>query len=92
MLKSAQAQVAALQAEINWLIEQYRLARKQRYGPSSEKTVAGDGSVQLSFLFNEPECMAKESAPEPEIETVAVKAHARKACRSARRNCRKTSR
>jgi len=75
-------QVAALQQENNWLIEQIRLARKQRYGASSEKTVAGDGFVQLSYLFNEPECMAREVAPEPDIETVAVKAHARKARRS----------
>jgi transposase len=71
-------QVAALQQENNWLIEQIRLARKQRYGPSSEKTVAGDGFVQLSYLFNEPECMAREGTPEPDIETVAVKAHAQK--------------
>ena len=77
-------QVAALQQENNWLIEQIRLARKQCYGPSSEKTVAGDGFVQLSYLFNEPECMAREGAPEPDVDAVAVKAHARKARRSTR--------
>ena len=77
------AQVATLQQENNWLMEQIRLARKKRYGSSSEKTVAENGSVQLSYLFNEPECMAKENAPEPDMETVAVKAHARKARRSA---------
>jgi len=76
------AQVATLQQENNWLMEQIRLARKKRYGSSSEKTVAENGSVQLSYLFNEPECMAKENAPEPDMETVAVKAHARKARRS----------
>ncbi len=80
-LKSAQAQVAALQQENNWLIEQIRLARRQRFGPSSEKTASGDGVVQLSYLFNEPECMARESAPEPDVEQIAVKAHARKARR-----------
>ena len=76
------AQVATLQQENNWLMEQIRLARKKRYGSSSEKTVTENGSVQLSYLFNEPECMAKENAPEPDMETVAVKAHARKARRS----------
>ena len=76
------AQVAALQQENNWLIEQIRLARKQRFGPSSEKSPAEDGAVQLSYLFNEPECMARENAPEPDVEEIAVKAHARKPRRS----------
>ena len=82
MLKSVQAQVAALQEEISRLTEQIRLARKQRFGASSEKSQPEDGSVQLSYLFNEPECMARESHPEPDIEEVAVKAHARRARRA----------
>ncbi len=72
------ARVAALEQEISWLTEQIRLARKQRFGASSEKSPADDGIVQLSYLFNEPECMAGESHPEPDIEEVAVKAHTRK--------------
>ena len=82
VLKTAQARADALQQENNWLIEQIRLARKQRFGPSSEKTASGDGVVQLSYLCNEPECLAREKAPEPNIEQIAVKAHARKARRS----------
>ena len=82
VLKFAQAQVAALQQENSWLIEQIRLARKQRFGASSEKTTADEGMVQLSYLFNEPECMAREVALEPDVEAIAVKAHARKARRS----------
>ena len=81
-LKSALAQVVALQQEINWLTEQIRLARKQRFGASSEKSPADDGVVQLSYLFNEPECMARENTPEPDVEEIAVKAHARKARRA----------
>ena len=81
-LKSALTQVATLQQEVNWLTEQIRLARKQRFGASSEKSRADDGFVQLSYLFNEPECMARESQPEPDIEEIAVKAHARKARRA----------
>ena len=76
------AQVATLQQEVSWLTEQIRLARKQRFGPSSEKSNPNDGMVQLSYLFNEPECMARENAPEPDMEEVAVKAHARKARRA----------
>lgn len=37
LLKSAQARLAVLQQEVNWLTEQIRLARKQRFGASSEK-------------------------------------------------------
>ena len=81
-LKSALTQVATLQQEVNWLTEQIRLARKQRFGASSEKSRADDGFVQLSYLFNEPECMARESQPEPDVEEIAVKAHARKARRA----------
>ena len=62
------AQVATLQQENIWLIEQIRLARKQRFGPSSEKTATDEGMVQLSYLFNEPECMSRESAPEADVE------------------------
>ena len=81
-MKSLQARVAALQQEVSWLTEQIRLARKQRFGSSSEKSPADDRAVQLSYLFNEPECMARENAPEPDMEEVVVKAHARKARRA----------
>ena len=81
-MKSLQAQVAALQQEVSWLTEQIRLARKQRFGSSSAKSPADDRAVQLSYLFNEPECMARENAPEPDMEEVAVKAHARKTRRA----------
>jgi transposase len=76
------AQVAALEQEICWLTELIRLARKQRFGASSEKSQPEDGYVQLSYLFNEPECMAGENAPEPDVEEIAIKAHARKARRA----------
>jgi hypothetical protein len=46
-LKSAEAQIATLQQEINWLTEQIRLARKQRFGPSSEKSKTDDSCEQL---------------------------------------------
>ena len=58
LLKSVQAQVAALQEEINRLTEQIRLARKQRFGASSEKSQPEDGSRRRS-LFNELRCMWK---------------------------------
>lgn len=79
-LKSAEAQVATLQQEIQWLTEQIRLARKQRFGSSSEKSKTDDSCEQLSYLFNEAESMADEKQPEPS--DIVVKAHARKARRS----------
>jgi len=75
-------QVAALEQEINRLTELIRLARKQRFGASSEKSQSEDGFVQLSYLFNEPECMTRENAPEPDVEEIAIRAHARKARRA----------
>jgi len=55
LLKSAQARLAVLQQEVNWLTEQIRLARKQRFGASSEKSQHEDGLGQLSYWLNEPE-------------------------------------
>ncbi len=37
--------------------------------------------MQLSYLFNEPDRMARESTPEPNVEEIAVKAHVRKSRR-----------
>src|SRR5690606_34590769 len=50
------------------LHEELVLARKHRYGRSSERTVAG----QLQFVFNEVETEAKPEEKEPELETVGT--------------------
>jgi len=68
-----------LTQQIEFLTEQIRLARRQRFGSSSEQSRYDDGSEQLSFLFNEAETYAG-SAPaitaEPDLSQ--VKAHTRK--------------
>ena len=63
-----------LRQTVQWLMEQLKLSKHQRFGPSSEQTPLD----QLS-IFNEAEMTADLSAPEPEITTVA--AHTRKKTR-----------
>ena len=71
---------AELAQQVKDLSEAVALLRQQRFGSSSEKNKVGDGSEQLSFLFNEPEVYADAagaSVPrEPDLTT--VKEHTRK--------------
>jgi transposase len=69
-LKSA---VDELQAKVNWLMEQFRLAMHRRFGASSEKSA--DGHTQLS-LFNEAEVTSDVLVPEPEL--IEIEKHFRK--------------
>src|SRR5690606_3571078 len=61
-------QNAQLKAQLQRLHEEPVLARKHRYGRSSERTVAG----QLQFVFNEVETEGKPEEKEPELETVGT--------------------
>ncbi len=72
-LKQAE-QIAELKQQVEWLTEQFRLARHKQFGASSEQT--DDGQL---CLFNEAEQTADLTAPEPEI--TGVKAHYRKKTR-----------
>lgn len=67
-------EIAALNEKVNWLMEQFHLAKHKQFGTSSEQTSNG----QLS-LFNEAESNADLTAPEPGI--TEVKAHYRKKTR-----------
>lgn len=49
-------QNAELTAEVEWFMEQFKLAKHRQFGASSERT---DSSEQQLFLFNEAE---KESS------------------------------
>lgn len=62
---------ADLQQRIDFLMQQMRLARRRRFGSSSEKSEYD----QLS-LFDEAEVYADEKVPEPDVSE--VKAHYRK--------------
>lgn len=76
------AQNEQLIRQVEILTEQIRLARKQRFGASSEQSKYDDGSEQLSFLFNEAEAYAgatgddSKGAADPDLSQ--VKAHQRK--------------
>lgn len=83
-LKAANAELRQanedLAKQVQNLIEQISLLRKQRFGSSSEKSIPGDMGEQLEMLFNEAELYAdsaKESAKEPDLCTT-VKEHTRR--------------
>ena len=61
-----------LTKRVEILTQQIALARRQRFGSSSEQSKYDDGSEQLSFLFNEAEVYADSSisVKEPDLETV----------------------
>ncbi len=65
---------AELVGQVEYLMEQMRLARAKRFGASSEQTNE-DGMEQLSYLFNEAEVYANEVA---EPVATPVVAHSRK--------------
>jgi len=63
-----------LRHQVQWLMEQFRLAKHKQFGASSEQT-----SPDQLYLFNEAEKTADFKAPESEI--TGVKAHYRKKTR-----------
>lgn len=56
--------IKGLQDQVNNLVEIIHILRKEKFGPSSEKTHRPDVEGQLS-LFNEVEIEARAAAPEP---------------------------
>lgn len=61
-----------------WLLEQLRLARKKKFGSSSEQ-LTDEAYEQLSLMFDEPAAYKQPLEEEPEAEeTVEVQAHSRK--------------
>jgi hypothetical protein len=69
--------IAELTSKVEWLMEQFRLAKHRRFGASSEKTIQ-DNCDQLS-LFNEAEIRSDILVPELELEElVQVPEHTRK--------------
>jgi transposase len=72
--KELTAENERLRLQIQWLMEQFRLAKHKQFGASSEQT-----DLNQLNLFNEAEQTAALTAPEPEI--TEVKAHYRKKTR-----------
>ena len=77
MVTIPRAEYEHLQAQNQWLMEQFRLLKKKVYGSSSEKA-SEEVYEQLSLLFNEAEAFvdaeAREAAKTPAVE---VKAYTR---------------
>jgi len=67
------AEIKQLEAQVQWLMEQLKLARHRQFGASSEKTPLD----QLS-MFNEAEATADPTVPEPEIEQAAPRRRTQK--------------
>lgn len=67
------AQNAELSGQVDWLLEQMRLAKKKLFGASSEK-IQEEVMGQLSLLFNEAEAFLKTEDPQK----TTVAAHNRK--------------
>jgi transposase len=74
LIEEKDRQVTKLENQVQWLMEQLRLAKHKQFGASSEQT-----DMNQLYLFNEAEQTAVLTAPEPEI--TEVKAHYRKKTR-----------
>lgn len=74
LIEEKDRQVAELENQVQWLMDQLRLAKHKQFGASSEQT-----DLNQLYLFNEAEQTAALTAPEPEI--TEVKAHYRKKTR-----------
>jgi len=64
-------EIAELQHQNSWLMEQLKLLKRRQFGASSEK-IDPETLGQLS-LFNEPEALADKSLSEPELEEITYK-------------------
>lgn len=64
-----QAQIGELEAKINFLIEQMKLAKHKRFGSSSEKNQCS-GQMILECCFNEAEKEAEQPFVEPTVEEI----------------------
>ncbi len=62
------AQIQEMQARLDWLLEQVRLAKHKQFGRSSEQ-LRDEEDRQQSF-FNETEAYADPTVEEPTIETI----------------------
>ncbi len=75
--EKAEAQVANLMHEMEYLKSQMRLLSAKRYGASSENNKQNSNQLSLfDSAFNEAEASTEAFAPEPEL--VTVPAHKRK--------------
>ena len=70
LLDKKEDEIAFLHRQIDWLTQQLRLVRGQRFGASSEQTQA---LLEQVSLFQEAESESCAKMPEPELEQVTYK-------------------
>ena len=70
LLDKKEDEIAFLHRQVDWLTQQLRLVRGQRFGASSEQTQA---ILEQVSLFHEAESESCEKMPEPELEQVTYK-------------------
>ena len=70
LLQKKEDEITALSRQVDWLTQQLRLTRGQRFGASSEQTQA---LTEQLCLFNEAEALADEKAAEPDLEQITYK-------------------
>ena len=69
LLTKKEEEITARQRQVDWLSQQLRLTRRQRFSASSEQTQVL--SAQFS-LFNEAESIASPDAEEPDLEQITI--------------------
>lgn len=69
LLTKKEEEITARQRQVDWLSQQPRLTRGQRFSASSEQTQVL--SAQFS-LFNEAESIASPDAAEPDLEQITI--------------------
>ena len=74
VIEQQKKRIELLERNMDALTQALLHARKERFGPSSEKTPVCSGQL---FLFNEAESETDPNATEPEEEMVTVAAHKR---------------
>lgn len=68
-----------LSQQVQYLLEEFRLAQKNRFGTSSEKNKASEEAVeQLAFVFNEVEAYAETAVKKEAAGETTVREHTRK--------------
>lgn len=72
LLAKKDDEIASLNRQVEWLTQQLRLMRGQKFGVSSEQTQVL--SEQFS-LFNEAEALAEPKAAELDLEQITYKRH-----------------
>lgn len=70
LLEKKEEEITLLHRQVDWLTQQLRLARGQRFGASSERTQT---ILEQVSLFNEAEAELCEKIPEPGLEQVTYK-------------------